>query len=206
MTTFENIKGSKPSINYLLPANRVPGPRQGNWAYDDYAALPDDGRRYEIMDGVLIMAPSPTPEHQEVNIMLGHYLILAIKNRGLGKVFVAPIDVELTPKKIVQPDVLVILNANLASIQKKKIVGAPDLVVEIASPGTALYDRLDKYKAYQKAGVSEYWLADPDAQTVEVFVLEQGMYQPLGLFQGQDTIPSRVAPAMVDIRVEQFFA
>jgi Uma2 family endonuclease len=82
----------------------------------------------------------------------------------LGKVRVAPFDVELSPKDVFQPDVFVVLNAHLDGILEKKVVGAPDLVVEVASPSTALYDRVTKYEKYANAGVQEFWVANTDEQ------------------------------------------
>src|SRR5437588_1116672 len=117
----------------VLPADWVPGPAQGSWTYDDYAALPDDGHRYEIVNGVLVMAPAPSPEHQDIVGEIFSYLRTHIKLAGLGRVFTAPIDVDLGPKNVFQPDVVVVLNARLDRVAAKKIIGAPDLVVEVAS-------------------------------------------------------------------------
>jgi Uma2 family endonuclease len=197
MTTTEKF-------SVVLPADWVPGPPQGSWTYDDYAALPDDGRRYEIVNGVLIMAPAPTPEHQDIVGMIFHYLLVQVKFAGLGRVFTSPIDVDLGPKNVFQPDVVVLLNEHLDRIGEKKIVGAPDLVVEVASPSTALIDRVSKYEKYALAGITEYWLVKPEQQSVEVFTLDNGEYHSRGIFRGQDTLPSRVVPEF-PVRVEQFF-
>jgi Uma2 family endonuclease len=85
------------------------------------------------------------------------------------------------------------------------MVGGPDLAVEIASPSTAIYDRLSKFEAYEQAGVSEYWIVHPQKKTVEVLVLEEDGYQSLGIFKGKDTLPSRVVPGIVNVAIEQFF-
>ncbi len=188
-----------------LPANHVPGPKQGHWTYAEYARLADDGNRYEIMNGVLIMAPAPSLDHQGISALLTYYLLQAVQFTGLGRVLPAPVDVELTPERVVQPDVLVLLNVHLHRMAVKKVVGAPDLVVEIASPGTAIYDRLSKYDAYEAAGVLEYWLVTPEEQSVEVVVLEQGSYQSSGVFKGSDILPSRIAPEIASVHVKQFF-
>ena len=193
------------SFSNALLAKHVPGPRQGQWTYDDYAALPDDGQRYEVMNGVLIMAPAPTPEHQGVSTLLLVYLFQYSQAIGLGKIFAAPLDVELASNRVVQPDILVVLNANLHKIAAKRFIGAPDLVIEIASPGTELYDRLSKYEAYEQAGVSEYWMVNSSDKSIEVSVLEGREFQSLGVFQGKTTIPSRVVPGIANVAVEQFF-
>src|SRR5437660_3067583 len=97
----------------VTPADWVPGPPQGFWTYNDYAALPDDGKRYEIVNGVLYMAPSPSGAHQDAALEIASYLRTYIKLTGLGLVRIAPFDVVLSPGNVVQPDVLVVLNANL---------------------------------------------------------------------------------------------
>ncbi len=196
---------TKEELSVVTPADWVPGPPQGSWTYEDYAALPDDGRRYEIVNGVLVMAPAPTPEHQdivgEIYVVLRAYVKLA----GLGRVFMGPLDVQLSPENTFQPDLVVLLNAHLDRVTEKKISGAPDLAVEIASPGTAAYDRLTKYEKYAQAGITEYWIVKPTRRTVEVLVLEHGEYRSLGVFSEQTTLPSRVIPGL-PVRVEQFFA
>src|ERR1700686_3430551 len=197
MTTVE-----KPAS--VIPADWVPGPEQGSWTYDDYAALPGDGLRYEIVNGGLIMAPAPDGRHQDAVLRIAHYLLVHVEFTGLGKVRVAPFDVQLSQKNVFQPDVLVILNAHLDRVLDKKVVGAPDLVVEVASPGTALYDRVNKYEKYAGAGVQEYWLANTDTRTIQLLVLEAGEYRSLGVFSGQQTLPSRIVQAL-PVLIEQFF-
>ncbi len=118
---------------------------------------------------------------------------------------VAPFDVQLSSKDVFQPDVFVVFNAHLSRMQKKKMIGAPDLVVEVASPSTALLDRVSKYERYAEAGVQEYWIVNVEAATVQVSVLEADGYRSLGTFRGQQTLPSRVVPNL-PVRVEQFFS
>src|SRR3989442_3511639 len=103
-------------LSVATPADWVPGPSQGSWTYDDYAALPEDEHRYEIVNGVLVMAPAPSPEHQDIVGMILHYLLIQVKFAGLGRVFPAPVDVDLGPKNVFQPDVVVVLNAHLDRI------------------------------------------------------------------------------------------
>ncbi len=192
------------NITAMNPANDVPGPRQGDWTYEQYAAL-DDGKRYEVVDGVLYMTPAPNIAHQDAVARFVYYLMAYAEFSGLGKVFVAPCDVELAPNIVVQPDVLVVLKAHQERITKTHVVGAPDIVVEVSSPGTATYDRRKKYDLYAHAGVQEYWLVDPGAQVVEVLSLENGMYHSLGVFEGQCTIISQVVPEISAVPVAKFF-
>src|SRR6266571_1656463 len=169
-------------LSVVTPADWVPGPPQGSWTYEDYAALPDDGHRYEIVNGVLVMTPPPTPGHQSIAVRLTHYLFVHVELAGLGRVFAAPIAVELAPENTFEPDVVVILNAHLDIIAEKRINGVPDLVIEVASPSTAVYDRLTKHDVYARSGVAEYWIVKPTSRTIEVLVLENGKYHSLGVF------------------------
>jgi len=186
------------------PADWVPGPGQGHWTYNHYAALPDDGHRYEVVDGVLYMSPAPGEFHQKISLLFSHYLLTHVMFAGLGQVRPAPFDVELASDMVVQPDVVVALNANLDKMTPSRFVGAPDLVVEILSPGTSAHDRNTKKSLYARARILEYWLVDPKAQTVEVLIWEGGVYQSAGVFRGWDTLPSKVVPTISDVHVEQF--
>lgn len=198
MTTIERLP-------MVTAVDDMPGPRQGRWTYSDYAALPDDGRYYEVVNGVLFMTPAPNIPHQETVGRLFFHLFGHVEGTRLGRVFVAPIDVELAPNVVVQPDVVVVLNESRGAITEGRIIGAPDLVVEVASPGTRNHDRREKYDAYARAGILEYWIAEPTTRTIEVFVLGTAAYQPLGVFQGKSILPSQLLPGL-SVRVEQFFA
>src|SRR6266487_635999 len=190
----------------LTPADNVPGPEQGHWTYNSYAALPDDGKRYEIIDGVLYMAPAPNDVHQEIVALIIFYLMPYVKLAGRGRVLAAPIDVVLDTGSVVQPDVLVLLEEKETTKQKpSQTIRPPDLAIEVASPGTAHYDRLKKYNAYARAGVREYWIVEPVRHTVEVFILGEDGYQALGVFSGGQTLPSIIVPGF-PVHVEQFFA
>ncbi len=191
----------------VVKASHVPGPRQGHWTIADLEKIPDDGNRYELISGVLYMSPSPIPEHQNIADWVTTYLKLHIQRLDLGKVFSA-LDVELPGHTtILRPDVVVIRNANSAIIQPKRIVGVPDLLVEVTSPSTANFDRdanAGKQGAYQRAGVPEYWIVDPIGRTVEILVLDGGRYRSAGAFAGQNTLPSRIIPTF-PVAVAAFF-
>jgi Uma2 family endonuclease len=196
------------AIDYMpvvTPADHVAGASQGQWTYASYAAVPDDGQRYEVIDGVLYMAPAPSIDHQSANNLFAFYLTMHVQLPGLGRVYSAPCDVELAPNVVVQPDVIVVLADNQGVITPSRIVGAPDLLVEIASPSTATYDRSRKLRAYEQAKVTEFWIVDPIARTVEVLLLQQDSYRSQGVFAGQALLPSRVIPGL-PVQVQQFFA
>ncbi len=188
----------------VMPADWVPGPHQGGWTYEMYAALPDDGRRYEVVQGVLMMSPAPEVSHQGIIQRISRYLDERIFTPHLGLVLTGPTDVKLAIDTVVQPDVLVLLKEHLARIQEKHIAGNPDLAVEVISPGSATYDRLVKYHVYEQAGVPEYWLVNSKKQTVEVFVLEGSQYRSPGALHGEQLLQSKVIPEPA-IPVGQFF-
>ncbi len=189
----------------LTPADHVPGPRQGEWTYDSYATLPADGKQYEIIDGVLYMVPAPNDFHQEIVALIISYLIPYVKHKGRGRVLGAPIDVVLEPGTVVQPDVLVLLEEKGIRRKPAQTTRPPDLAVEVASPGAARYDRQKKYAAYARANVKEYWIVDPTEHTVEAFLLEGNEYRSLGIFSGQQVIPSLIVSDFA-IPVQRFFA
>jgi Uma2 family endonuclease len=197
------------AISQTLPmvvrADSVPGCKQGHWTYASYAAIPDDGKRYEVVDGVLYMAPAPGMRHQGSSALFTAHLVTHVQFAGFGRVFSAPCDLELASRTVMQPDIIVVLNDNLSIITETRIIGAPDLVSEIASPGTAGYDRRTKQDAYTHAGDREYWIADPYARTIEVLELTDDGYLSAGIFEGEAMLPSRVLPEL-PVPVSQFFA
>ncbi len=134
---------------------------------NDYMTTPDD-KRYQLLDGELILAPSPTMNHQTIALRLATMLHQFVLEHSLGQVWFAPLDVVLSNYDVVQPDILFVSNERANIITEANIQGAPDLVVEILSPGTAQYDRGYKRTLYSRHGVREYWLVDPDAKTVEI--------------------------------------
>lgn len=135
--------------------------------YDDYLLLPDDGKRYEIIEGELFMAPAPSMKHQYDLFELGVRIREFVKKKKLGIVFLAPCDVILLNTNIVQPDIVFVSKENREIITEKNIQGAPDLAVEITSSSTAERDLVLKKKLYAKFGVKEYWIAFVKEQKVE---------------------------------------
>lgn len=159
------------------------------FTYQDYLQLPED-RRYEIVDGDLYMVPAPVPYHQRVLRNLEYHLHRYVMERELGEILPAPCDLLLSETDVVQPDIFYISKARLSIIKDANIQGAPDLVIEILSPATEQRDRGIKRKLYARAGVTEYWLVDTTAKTVEVLTLQAGTYQRAGLYGLQDSLLS----------------
>ncbi len=160
------------------------------WTYKDYLKLDDDAR-YEIIDGELIMAPSPITNHQTVSKKVQH-ILYKLEEKGIGTVFNAPLDVVFAENQVVQPDIIFILPENKKIIQEKGIFGSPDLVIEILSPSSAQRDRDKKYHLYERFGVKEYWIIDPLWHTVEIFVLENNIYQLHRFIEGEGVVQSRI--------------
>jgi Uma2 family endonuclease len=137
--------------------------------YEDFLLLPDDGRRHEIIDGEHYVNPSPLTRHQVVSMRLVLALGNFVYDNGLGHVFHPPYDVVLGEHDVVEPDLIYVSNARAHIITRNNIVGAPDLLAEILSPSRPEYDTRLKYKTYERHGVAEYWIVDPDASSVAIF-------------------------------------
>ncbi len=193
------------SLPVAAPADTVNGPRQGQWTYEDYTTIPDDGKRYEVVNGVLFMSPAPDKWHQKAVFRIAKFLSTHIEETGMGEVYIAPFDVELAPNIVVQPDIMMLLKPHLEKATDKRIIGAPDLVVEVASPSTAIYDRREKLDAYIQANVPEYWIVEPATHSIEVLTIEAGAYSSRGVFEGKTTLSSKIIPDFL-ISIEQFFA
>jgi Uma2 family endonuclease len=136
--------------------------------YEDYLELPDDGNRYEIIGGELYVSPAPVPRHQRIVRNLVFALHRHFLDKGGGEVLLAPTDVLLGTGNVVQPDLVVVAAANAAVVKEKNINGAPDLTIEVLSEGTRRRDEIAKRKLYEQAGVSEYWIVDPELETVKI--------------------------------------
>jgi Uma2 family endonuclease len=137
--------------------------------YDDYVTLPDDGKRYEIIDGELYVNPAPVPRHQWIVLNIASALRSYFKASGGGKAFVAPIDVVFPDDNIVQPDVIAIKTERAGLVGEKNVQGAPNLVVEVLSDGTRRVDEGLKRKLYDRFGVDEYWIVDPELELVKIY-------------------------------------
>jgi len=153
--------------------------------------MPETNRPTELWDGELIMSPSPSFFHQEVTIRFHELLRAWVKSHYLGKTGVAPLDTILTSHRVVQPDVFFVSNER-REVLSDRIRGVPDLVAEVISPHSRRRDRLDKRDLYEQHGVREYWLIDPEAQTVEVLYLEAGEYTLVGRWRPGETAESRL--------------
>ncbi len=143
--------------------------------YADYLKI-DDNNRYEIFNGELCMVPAPSTSHQSISRNLEFLIWNFVKQKGLGNVFDAPIDIVFDDDEVFQPDIVFIKSENQSIIGKNAIQGVPDLIVEIVSPSSTFYDTVEKKEVYGKYGVKEYWLVFPDEKVIEIFILGKEGY------------------------------
>jgi len=174
------------------------------FTYQDYLQLPDDGKRYEVINGELIMAPSPITIHQIISTSLSAGLFNYVKENELGTILTAPLDVVLNETNVYQPDIIFISRERKEIITEKNISGAPDLVIEILSPSTAYYDLFDKKEHYEKFGVKEYWIVDPMRQWIEVYQLKEGKFNLVQKLQKQGKLRSELLKGLT-IDLQEIF-
>jgi len=163
------------------------------FTYSDYLLLPED-KRYEILDGELYVVPAPNTKHQRVSRNLEMALIKHTQDRDLGEILHAPYDVVLSDDNVVQPDILFVRKERAGIIGEANLKGAPDLVIEILSPGTRSKDLELKRKIYWGFGVREYWIADPDLETVEVLSSGEERYITTAVYGKSDFLSSPLLP------------
>ena len=147
------------------------------YTYEHYALFPSDGKRHEIVDGEHFVNPAPSTKHQYAVQQLFRQLDAQIRATNRGIVFFSPIDVRVSQYTVVQPDLVVVLDDRKKIVTESKIDGAPNMLVEVVSPGTSSYDRTTKKLAYQRAGTPEYWIVDPIERSIEQLTLQEGHYQ-----------------------------
>lgn len=160
--------------------------------YDEYCLLPDDGKRYQVIEGELFVSPAPRTTHQRIIVQLMAMLHAHVEAFDLGVVYVAPTDVLLSPTTVVQPDILFIRRENMGIITELNIQGPPDLCIEVLSPGTESLDRERKMAVYARYGVQEYWIIDPMRQTVSIYGHEGDIFVRRIEATGDDVVTSGV--------------
>lgn len=167
--------------------------------YDDYAAIPPDGKRWELLEGELEVNPAPSSRHQTVSRRLQHELMLQLEDTSLAQVFDAPADLILAHTTVLQPDLIIVSQARTSIITERAIEGVPDVVVEILSPGTRTWDRRRKRAAYAKFGIPEYWIVDPVACWLELFRLSGDAYALARRFERTERL---VTPSFAEADVD----
>jgi Uma2 family endonuclease len=144
------------------------------WTYAEFSRLPSEsGTRYEVIDGELAVTPAPTPRHQMVVTDLVVALGTFVRQHGLGRILAGPVDVLFGEGDYLEPDLVFVRADRAHLVSERGIEGPPDLVVEVLSPSTSQRDRGVKLERYRHFGVPEYWIADPDARTIEILRLAE---------------------------------
>jgi Uma2 family endonuclease len=174
------------------------------FTYDDYLALPEDGRRYEVIEGELSVTPAPTPRHQAIQLRLGSLLLTYLDKQPLGRVFISPIDLALSLVDVVQPDVLFIAQGRVHIIAEKNIVGIPNLIIEILSPSSATRDQREKLDLYQRYGLLEYWIVDPETEAIDVYVSVDNRLEKVETLKTGDRLFARQIPGF-SLEVAEIF-
>jgi len=159
------------------------------YTYEDYLKTSDD-KQYELIDGELLMTPSPLPNHQRISRKLEFILEKFVTENNLGEIFDAPCDVYLDDENVIQPDILFISLDRLAIIGEKNIQGAPDLAVEIISENSAYKDMVQKKRLYARFGVKEYWVVIPDCEEIEIYILKDNTYRLYKSYNKSDNLES----------------
>jgi len=162
--------------------------------YEDYCRLPNDGKRYEIIEGELFVTPSPFRPHQRSVTRLTRYLSTFVQEDDLGEVFVAPFDVVFSRFDVVEPDLLYVSKERISVLTEKNVQGAPDLVVEVLSASTAETDRKIKLKLYDRFGVQEYWIIDPYGPSAEIYRRQKKGFDPVKTLGAADSLTSPLFP------------
>lgn len=176
-------------------------PAVREWTYAEFARLPDDGNRYEVIAGELYVTPSPARIHQKVSGRLMHLFEGFCEEHGAGDVYAAPFDVIFGKGDYVEPDLVFVREGRVDEvIRDHGIVGTPDLIIEILSDSTEHRDRGIKRERYAAHGVPEYWIVDTDAKQVEVYRLVHGELRPVAV--EHDVLRYRPAPGLPELVID----
>jgi Uma2 family endonuclease len=173
------------------------------FSYQDYQLLLED-KRYEILDGDLCMVSSPNTKHQRVSKKLLVVLARQVEERNLGEIFIAPYDVILSCDNIVQPDIFFIAGGRVGLVGEHNLQGTPDLVIEILSAASRRKDLEIKKKIYARFGVGEYWIVNPDAETIEVLIWSEIGYLRHAVYAKSGCLSSPLLP-FVRVRLQEIF-
>jgi Uma2 family endonuclease len=176
-------------------ATRDPAPK---FTYDDLVLWPDDGKRHELIDGDHYVTPSPMLRHQDVAGQLYFHITAFLRDHPLGRVYIAPTDVVLSPKNVVVPDLLFVTRERQLILTPKNLQGAPDLVLEVLSDSTRRTDEMVKRKLYERFGVVEYWVADPVVDRFRIYRSEDGTFaRPVELSaEAGDSLTTPLLPGL----------
>ena len=186
-------------MSWMTGIDRKPAGPGAKLTYDDFVLFPDDGKRHELIDGEHYLTPSPNTRHQRILAKL-HLLIGGwLDTHRIGQALFAPYDIVLSDIDVVEPDLLYFSNQRAAEvITPMHARGAPELVVEIASKGTRKRDETIKRRLYERRGVSEYWVVDPELDVVRVYRREgEAFARPVELArEAGETLTTPLLPGL----------
>ena len=174
------------------------------YTVEDYERL-EEGAPYQLISGDLVMTPSPTPFHQHILYKLILSLGFFIEREKLGILLPAPLDVYLTENDVYQPDLIFICAEHAREVRKDKLHIIPDLVVEVLSPSTAYHDFTRKKEIYCACGVTEYWIIDPEQETIEIMIKHGDIYQTESFLRKPAMLESGMFPGF-GMKIEDVFA
>ncbi len=163
-----------------------------------YDQLEDDGFLYQLVEGVLIMAAAPILFHQDIVLELAMIINTFLKTHPMGKLYIAPTDVELDDKNIYQPDLLFVSHERSSILKGKRVVGSPDLIIEVLSEGTKRLDIGVKYKVYEQSGILEYWIVDPQKKSFKFYQLKDKLFHEIPVekeYTSQVLSPLNLSPS-----------
>ena len=163
----------------------------------DYRAVPEGGPRYQLIEGEMHMAPAPNRYHQHISRNIEFILLKYLEKNPIGEVYDAPFDVVLTAINVYQPDILFVSNEHRAMLTDQGAEGAPDFVVEILSPKTAVLDKGTKLEVYARCGVPELWIVDPDLKRIQVYYLQKNATTPAATYNAKTKFRSALFPRLV---------
>ena len=173
--------------------------------YKDYVSLPEDGLRYEILDGLLTVTPSPRTKHQLVSANLEFALMTWVRAKKLGRVWHAPLDLILADTTIVVPDIVYVSKGRSAIVSERGLEAAPDLVIEILSRSTTQRDRGIKMHLYARHGVPRFWIVDASRHTLEIYALRDNEYERLAKYREADIVRTDV-PAGFEVPLRELWS
>jgi Uma2 family endonuclease len=162
----------------------------------DYLETPEGPPWFQLIEGALVQDPSPSSTHQTIVLNLALLLGTYLRSSPLGKIFVAPLDVYLSPENVFQPDLIYVSAGRRAIVEHRGLRAAPDLAVEILSPSSAVRDSTQKRRVYGASGTAEYWLINPKTMSLQIYEFDLDRTQPTRIVSNQESFTSRLFPGL----------
>ena len=171
----------------------------------EYEEMPPGPPYFQLIEGQLVMSPSPLTKHQRIVVRLSTQLSYYTQENSLGEIFIAPLDVFLNDVNVYQPDIVFVSTARSHQVTEKGIEGAPDLCIEVLSKGTQRFDLGAKKKVFAQSGLGHYWIIDPEARSLAVFNLRVNSEHPVEVFTPPQSFRPELFPRL-EINLSALFA